>query len=204
MSLIYLVRHGETQDNREERLQGRKDTPLNEQGRNQARALSAYFANKSLAGIVASPLQRAKQTAVILAEARVCIFEEPGFIARRLGEFEGLTVAELKARSMQEYLALKNDFEYCPPKGESAAMLLARSLPRLHYWVGYFDALDFAIVTHAIVIKVLLHHSAGFPFDRLPITNSNTAIHILEGDPTGIHYRGTEYPVSNALKSGME
>lgn len=205
MSLIYLVRHGETQDNREERLQGRKDTPLNDRGREQARLLNAYFAQASLEGIVTSPLARARETADIAGGGRFRIFIEPAFIARQLGDYEGLTVAELKARNQGEYEALKGDFQYCPPGGgESAATVAARALPKLHEWARYFLDRDFAIVTHAIVVKSLLHNLEGYDFKQLPMVNSNSAIHVLKVEDGTMRYQQTAYPDRHSLKSGME
>ncbi len=60
---IYLVRHGETQWNKEEVFRGRKDIPLNEAGRKQAAQAGAYFAGIPVKRIVSSPLARSVETA---------------------------------------------------------------------------------------------------------------------------------------------
>jgi probable phosphoglycerate mutase len=66
--VILLARHGETAENRERRFQGQKDVPLNETGREQARALAEAVADHGIAAIYASPLIRARETAEIVAE----------------------------------------------------------------------------------------------------------------------------------------
>ncbi len=65
---IVLVRHGETDWNRENRFQGHADPPLNDAGRAQARAARASsYATRRFAAAYTSPLRRAHETAAILA-----------------------------------------------------------------------------------------------------------------------------------------
>ena len=65
---LYLVRHGETDWNRQHRIQGLTDIPLNETGRAQARATGRLLSRRSFDGIYASPLDRAMETARIIAD----------------------------------------------------------------------------------------------------------------------------------------
>lgn len=94
-TVVCLVRHGETDWNREGRLQGREDVELNDRGREQARLTAAFLASQPWDLIVASPLARATETARIIAEGmgirRVMTMEE--FIERDYGEAVGLAAA---------------------------------------------------------------------------------------------------------------
>ena len=63
MTLLYLVRHGETDWNRTHRIQGSTDIPLNDTGRAQARRAGRLLAKRSWDGIYSSPLSRAFETA---------------------------------------------------------------------------------------------------------------------------------------------
>ncbi|MDQ1526168.1 MAG: putative phosphatase, partial [Microbacteriaceae bacterium] len=97
MTFLYLVRHGETDWNRERRIQGSTDIPLNATGREQARRTGRLLARRHWDGIVSSPLSRASETARIIAsEAGL---PEPellsGIVERSYGKAEGLTEAEL-------------------------------------------------------------------------------------------------------------
>jgi broad specificity phosphatase PhoE len=67
--VIWLARHGETTSNKERRFQGQLDVPLNETGREQARALAERVRGEPLAALYASPLSRARETAEIVGEA---------------------------------------------------------------------------------------------------------------------------------------
>ncbi|PWK46357.1 histidine phosphatase family protein, partial [Pleionea mediterranea] len=62
---FYLARHGETEWNRIKRLQGRLDSPLTEQGIQQANDLAASMTNYSVDAVITSPLLRARRTAEI-------------------------------------------------------------------------------------------------------------------------------------------
>ena len=64
--MILFARHGETAENKERRFQGQKDVPLNETGREQARALAAACQGEGIVAVYASPLVRAFETAQIV------------------------------------------------------------------------------------------------------------------------------------------
>src|SRR3989338_1879544 len=65
---FYFMRHGQTDWNRDNRCMGQIDIPINEDGKAQARQAALVLKNRSIAIIVSSPLQRAVQTAAIIAQ----------------------------------------------------------------------------------------------------------------------------------------
>lgn len=88
--LIYLLRHGETDWNREQRLQGREDVPLNEAGICQAHQATAMFDNIHLDYILTSPLSRASVTAQIIADhTNIPVITELDLIERDFGSLSG-------------------------------------------------------------------------------------------------------------------
>ncbi|UYN84289.1 MAG: histidine phosphatase family protein [Microcella sp.] len=100
MTVFALVRHGETDWNRERRIQGSTDIPLNDTGREQARATGALLASRRWNALVASPLSRAAETARLIGE-HVGLSEpelEPRLVERDYGAAEGLTGSEIDAR----------------------------------------------------------------------------------------------------------
>lgn len=90
---FYFVRHGETDWNKESRLQGWTDIPLNPTGRSQAEKAAATISNLPVDLLVASPLIRAHQTAEILNAAwKKPVIIDPRLKERNFGMLEGMTV----------------------------------------------------------------------------------------------------------------
>jgi broad specificity phosphatase PhoE len=132
---IYLVRHGETEWNREGRVQGRLDSPLTARGREQARragaTLAALLEGEAPFLLLTSPLGRAQATARLIVEAL-----GPIVIERRTddrltevswGRWDGRTRAEIAAREPELWRWREADpWHNPPPGGESHAMLSER------------------------------------------------------------------------------
>ena len=98
MTTLLLVRHGETDWNAERRWQGHADVPLNERGREQARALAERLAGESIDAIYSSDLSRARDTADIVgARLDVPVAVDPDLREIDVGAVEGLTAEESAA-----------------------------------------------------------------------------------------------------------
>lgn len=136
--MIYLVRHGETEFNRERRLQGHVDSALTDRGLAQARAVGELL--KQLIGeaarwrIVASPLGRTRRTAEIVAERLgvdpAAIEIEPRLIELSWGEWDGRLRDEL-ARAYPDTFGRTN-WAFHAPTGETYDEMCAR----LSGWLG--------------------------------------------------------------------
>ena len=101
---IVLVRHGETDWNRDNRFQGHADPPLNETGRAQARALALELSGQTFAAAYTSPLLRAAETAAILAtDLRVGTVPDDSLKEVDVGSWSGLTRAEVEERFPTEF-----------------------------------------------------------------------------------------------------
>lgn len=85
---IYVVRHGQTDWNREGRIQGGTDNPLNATGREQAAAMAKTFAERQIDAVYTSSHQRARQTAAVF-EGRTPIVAIDDLRERFFGKFEG-------------------------------------------------------------------------------------------------------------------
>ena len=102
MTTILLVRHGETDWNLHRRVQGQSDTPLNETGREQARALAQELAGEALDAAYSSDLVRAHETArIVAAEQGLEVTAIRDLRERHFGTWEGLTDQEIFARFPQ-------------------------------------------------------------------------------------------------------
>ncbi|WP_080846348.1 histidine phosphatase family protein [Cytobacillus gottheilii] len=97
MTVLCMVRHGQTDWNAEGKLQGSTDIPLNSNGIKQAELCAAYLKQEEWDIIISSPLSRAKRTAEIIqnqVEVPLIVMED--FIERHFGKAEGMTPAERK------------------------------------------------------------------------------------------------------------
>jgi len=167
---LWFIRHGETDYNREGRLQGQRDIPLNPKGREQASAVGRTL--RKIAGpeidrleaahaFVASPLKRTRQTMEL---ARVAMGLPAGDYALRddlkeltFGDWEGLTWPEVEARDPKSAAARPADkWDFTPPNGESYAALARRLTP----WLRSIDH-DLFVASHGGVARALMHLLGG-------------------------------------------
>ena len=104
MTRLLLVRHGETDWNREGRWQGHSGPGLNAAGREQAAALGRRLARLGPDLLVASDLPRTLETAEVVAAATgLAIHADPGLREVDVGSWAGLTPAEIQARDADSY-----------------------------------------------------------------------------------------------------
>jgi broad specificity phosphatase PhoE len=157
---LFFIRHGETSWNREGRLQGQHDIPLNDLGRAQAeeagRRLKTLVDPTALPW-VASPLSRTVETARLARQA--VGLEQDGFLRDdrlkelSFGRWEGLTWRDVRQSDPQRAaLREKDKWQTEPPEGESYQLLSARLNPWLQSIAG-----DWIVVAHGGVARVLLH-----------------------------------------------
>ena len=114
--MIYFVRHGQTELNQRRVLQGRSDYPLNGAGEEQAAEAAAWFKENGIRidRIWSSPLQRAMQTARIIAGEDVPMFTDERLIEMDYGPFEGVDLTA----PPQEIITFFSDFVHNPaPEG---------------------------------------------------------------------------------------
>lgn len=122
---LYLVRHGQTAWNAEERAQGHTDIPLDATGVAQAQRLSQLFAPGDLDLVLTSDLQRSRHTAEAVASAVDAPLESTPLLRERtFGEWEGLPYKEVGIRfgKTASEAGLRSLYEACPPGGESLQM----------------------------------------------------------------------------------
>jgi probable phosphoglycerate mutase len=101
---IILLRHGQTDYNKDLRMQGQIDIPLNDLGREQATRAAEVLARAGVSRVVASDLSRATETGRILAEAAGVDLEIDGRLKERgFGSWEGFTRDELEESHPEEY-----------------------------------------------------------------------------------------------------
>ena len=99
MTKLILVRHGETEWNKDWRYQGQADLPLNKEGRRQALKLAKRVKEEKISAILSSDLKRAYQTANIIAKSHhLRVKKRTALREINYGVFEGLLLEEVKKR----------------------------------------------------------------------------------------------------------
>ncbi|HRH88347.1 MAG TPA: histidine phosphatase family protein [Rubrivivax sp.] len=158
-----VVRHGETDFNREQRFQGQIDVPLNATGRQQAQRLAEALAGERFDLLLSSDLQRARQTALPLERALAqSALAQPGFREQSFGVLEGLDVPTIKARHPELWLQwLRHDADYALPEGESVRGFHARVLAALRELAAVHAGKTLLLVTHGGVLDMLWRTAQG-------------------------------------------
>ncbi len=99
VATILLVRHAESDWNRERRWQGHADPPLSARGREQADELAERLVGEKLAAVYSSDLRRAVETATVVARGHgLDVITDPALREIDVGEWSGLTTAEIEER----------------------------------------------------------------------------------------------------------
>jgi len=180
---LLLVRHGETDWNRDKIPQGHIDVPLNSSGRQQAHALARRLQGWKIDAIHSSDLFRAAETAAILG-ATMELTPQPSAAWREidLGGWGGLTHDKLQARYGDELAALARGED--PPRGggETMADVQVRVVEGFERLRRSHPGQTVLIASHGGTIKVLICHLIGLELHylgRLPAMG-NTSLSMIE------------------------
>lgn len=168
---LWLVRHGETEGQSSIRYHGRNDVRLSDEGRAQIRALAPLLAGVEFAHVVHSPLQRAAESAAILAE-RLALPRTSFVVDERLreisfGDCEGMTAEEIEAAHPEFWAAYRQGRVDAFPGGESRSGFAARVQQAIRAHAAAPWAGDLLVVAHRGIVRHALHALLGEPADGL-------------------------------------
>jgi probable phosphoglycerate mutase len=174
MPVLYYIRHGETDWNAEQRLQGHRDMPLNARGRGQASHCGAILRDllerdgraAADCAYVSSPLGRARQT---MEFVRAALDLDPQayscddrLIEISFGDWEGLTLPEIAARNADALAVRERDkWGFIPPGGESYRDVTAR----VAAWYATVTQ-DTVVTAHGGVARALIAHFNILPHEE--------------------------------------
>jgi alpha-ribazole phosphatase len=159
-TVCWLIRHGQTARNREQRYLSRTDLPLTGLGIEQACAAGRRLSRQPLTAMIHSGLDHTKQTADLIVQGRTRRPEieiEPGWREPGYGRWEGLTYHEL----MRDYAAearerFADPWRVAPTGGETIAAAHRRVQIAWQDVLRHHDGGRIAIVSHALPIQLLL------------------------------------------------
>ena len=187
---ICIIRHGETDWNVENRIQGHTDIPLNVTGQAQALAMAFNAAHHRFNAIYSSDLVRALETARVLAQREDlevrCL---PQLRERHFGLFQGLTAAqgaEHHPEAYAHYMARDPDYDF--GTGESLRRFAERVGDVIDWLVRHHSGQTIAAVSHSGVLDVVYRRATGRPLStprdfKIP----NCALNWFHFDAQGWH-----------------
>lgn len=188
---LFLVRHGETFFNLEDRIGG--DSDLTDKGRAQAQALADYFASVRIPIIFTSKHKRTLQTAAPIAarQEHCSIIALPEFNEIHAGICDGMTYQEIRAKLPEVAQARnRNKYGYVYPEGEGYASMEARvhrGLRKVFYLNNYDE--NIMIVGHRAVNRMILSDFVFRPKEEVPyIYMPQNRYYHLQIDPHKKHF----------------
>ncbi len=164
MTSLIVIRHGETDWNRQHRFQGQIDVPLNALGLEQARRLGQRLAAEPVDALIVSDLLRTRQTAQAVADTQGCsakidpLWREQGF-----GILEGLDVPTIRSQHADLWAQwLRHEADYSLPQGgESNTAFHARTMAALQALLAVHAGQRVVVVTHGGVLDMLWRSAHG-------------------------------------------
>jgi broad specificity phosphatase PhoE len=183
---LFVIRHGETAWSRERRFAGSRDVPLVPEGLRQCEAIARTLAGGALAAVYASPLERARASAEVIAKPhRLTVGIEPAFSEMVFGEWEGLTREEVAAR----FPAAFEQWRHAPhlariAGGETLTAVAARARAGVEALLGTHTGGAVVLVSHAIVVRLIVLDALGLGPERLwSVDASPAGISEIEYEP---------------------
>lgn len=171
--ILYIVRHGETEWNQKNLVQGHTDIPLAESGEKQAQARAEFFKETVFGHVVSSDLTRAKQTASILSHGRnLDLHTSTALREQSWGDWEGHSFEKLREQFGVGFNSYSGSEPHAVPGVESHRQVAMRVQPFLKELASNHPGRNVLVVSHGGVLKGLIFHFGiqelfGRHFDNL-------------------------------------
>ena len=182
---LILVRHGETNWNRDGRFQGQIDIPLNSNGHAQAEAARGFLEDVSIQKAFSSSMTRPRETAegILMSHPDVALQQTDGLVEIGHGLWEGKLESEIKA----EWGALLEEWKRTPetvqmPEGETIQDVWERSVQSWNTIAEDLNPAETAlVVAHDAVNKTILCHLLGLtPADIWAVKQGNGGVTVVD------------------------
>lgn len=181
MTKLYLVRHGETAWNAQNKVQGNMDTELNDLGIMQAEFVAARLAKENIDALYTSSLKRAKATAQKIAEqTKLEVNELHEFKEICLGPWEGLTINEINERYTEDYkIYRESPSDFNMPGAETFMQVSERFCNAINNIIVQNSNKNIVIVSHGAAIKAAIISILGIDiihYNKFRIDNASISI----------------------------
>lgn len=184
---LILVRHGETEWNRDLKIQGQLDVVLSAVGRAQAKRVARRLQGETLAAVYSSDLARASETAAIIAELHgLAVLTRPELREGCFGAWQGLTLAEVQERFAENYADYRRDPVHGRPvEGECLAEVADRAEGAVKAIVAAHPGQAILVVTHGGTLKTVVCRLLAFDLAerwRFAVDNCSLTIFSWRGE----------------------
>ncbi|WP_432664861.1 histidine phosphatase family protein [Wukongibacter baidiensis] len=185
MLKLYLIRHGETIWNKECKTQGCRNIQLSKMGVLQGKQIAEKLKrrNDSFKRIFTSDLDRCYLTASFIAqELNIDIEVNSNLREMSFGEWEGLTIEEIKELYNEEYRSWRSQpYKSSIPNGEDLRGVQKRCLEAVDKIMERYDNCSIVIVSHSVAIKTMILGLLGIDLKHFySITLKNASMNIFE------------------------
>jgi broad specificity phosphatase PhoE len=182
---LILIRHGETTWNVEGRVQGHRNAPLSERGRQQAQHLAQHLAKAKIQAVYSSDSSRALETANLIAAVhRLQVFPSEELRERNYGVIEGKTLTEAARTQGTWFLTWQENRHNAPPAGESQQQMCERIMHALRTIAAAHPGQTVVVSTHGGPVKSAVYEILRIPLALWRLTwIANGSITILCGIP---------------------
>jgi phosphoserine phosphatase len=166
---LFALRHGETDWTRDRRFSGSRDLPLTPRGQRQAKALADTLASEPVSAVYASPLERARATAEVIARShRRPVMVEASLREMEFGDWEGLTRNEVDERWPETAALWRTSPERATPRGGESLLDVADRVGKALQQIRDRHAEGtVVVVSHAIVLRLIVLDALGLEPGRL-------------------------------------
>ncbi len=187
---LYVVRHGTTTMNRENRYRGRRDVALDAQGYQDAVDAARFLSSRGLTAVYAGPMRRTIATAQIIAdEARVPdVRIMHGLTNLDYGVWEGMTTEEAEVYDPVAFASYRQTpLECVCPRGERLNQAQERMVDALKLIGDRHRGEDVAVVSHAVMIRLVLARLLDLHGEKWRVPLGRGSITAFEVDGDGLH-----------------
>ena len=208
---VYIVRHGQTEGNRDNRYIGSTDIDLTELGKIQAQVTAEYlYKTVKFDKIYSSDLKRAYITAMATAKKQnLEVIKEPAFREFYGGKWENMIFSDIVTQYPNEYKTWSEDFASLRcPDGESVEELSNRTYEAIKRIAVSNDGKTIAVFAHGGVIRTLICRLSGKPLSEIGDipwpTNTSITVAKLSKDSDEILVAQNNDHLSEELKTGFK
>lgn len=183
---VFLLRHGQTDWNKERRMQGHTDVPLNTEGQSQARSVQTLLEKLRIDYVVSSDLKRAYETAQIATEGiQVPLVADQRLREVHLGQLEGKTALEIQnefgIEAWNKWASHRlEDFSFSLSGGETGFQALERMHECLQENLQQSHIQNLLVTTHGLMLRRFLHQLR--PDLDTPVQIPNCVVYKVQWD----------------------